>query len=91
MESKRLRVSRRRGVVIVPVTICLVTLFLCAALAVDVGYICALTTEQQNKRHDQLEDFSHYRISTRFTLTSQTLGPFVPVTSYPNCHMVMLV
>lgn len=39
---------KRRGVVIALTAICLITLLLCAALAVDVGYICALTTEQQN-------------------------------------------
>lgn len=39
---------KRRGVVIALTSICLITLLLCAALAIDVGYICALTTEQQN-------------------------------------------
>lgn len=40
--------TRRRGAVVVFVTVSLVTLFIFAALAVDVGYICALTAEQQN-------------------------------------------
>ena len=39
---------KRRGVVIALTAICLITLLLCAALAIDVGYICALTAEQQN-------------------------------------------
>lgn len=39
---------RRRGVVAVFVTISLVTLLMFASLAIDVGYICALTAEQQN-------------------------------------------
>lgn len=39
---------RRRGAVIVLTAISIVTLLLCASLAVDVGYICALTAEQQN-------------------------------------------
>ena len=40
--------ARRRGAVVVLVAISMVTLLLCATLAVDVGYICALTVEQQN-------------------------------------------
>lgn len=40
--------SRRRGAVAVLVAASLVTLFIFASLAVDVGYICALTAEQQN-------------------------------------------
>lgn len=40
--------SKRRGVVIPFTAVSIVTLLLFAALAVDVGYICALTTEQQN-------------------------------------------
>ena len=39
---------RRRGAVVVFVAISLVTLLLCASLAIDVGYICALTAEAQN-------------------------------------------
>ncbi len=39
---------RRRGAVAVFAAISLVTLLLCASLAVDVGYICALTAEAQN-------------------------------------------
>ncbi|MCH7596580.1 MAG: hypothetical protein IID35_08475, partial [Planctomycetes bacterium] len=39
---------RRRGAVVAFVAISLVTLLLCASLAVDVGYICALTAEAQN-------------------------------------------
>jgi hypothetical protein len=39
---------RRRGVTVVFVTISLFTLFACASLAIDVGYICALTAEAQN-------------------------------------------
>lgn len=44
----RLRSTRRRGAVAVMVAACMVTLLLAASLAVDVGYICALTAEQQN-------------------------------------------
>lgn len=40
--------KERRGVVIVLAAASLVTLLVFAALAVDVGYICALTVEQQN-------------------------------------------
>lgn len=40
--------SRRRGATVVLTAISLVTLLLCASLAVDVGYICALTAEAQN-------------------------------------------
>ncbi len=40
--------SRRRGVVAVLAAVCLVVLLICGSLAVDVGYICALTAEQQN-------------------------------------------
>ena len=40
--------DRRRASVIALTGVCLFTLLLCAALAVDVGYICALTCEQQN-------------------------------------------
>ena len=40
--------NRRRGAVVVLVAVSLITLFIFAALAVDVGYICALTAEQQN-------------------------------------------
>jgi len=39
---------RRRGAVVVLTAISIVTLLICASLAVDVGYICALTAEQQN-------------------------------------------
>lgn len=39
---------RRRGVVVVLTAISIVTLLICASLAIDVGYICALTAEQQN-------------------------------------------
>ena len=48
---KRLRshsIHRRRGAVLVFVGVTLITLLLCASLAVDVGYICALTAEAQN-------------------------------------------
>jgi hypothetical protein len=40
--------SQRRGAVVVIVAVSMVTLLLFASLAVDVGYICALTAEQQN-------------------------------------------
>lgn len=40
--------AHRRGVALVLVAASLVTLLLFASLAVDVGYICALTAEQQN-------------------------------------------
>lgn len=40
--------ARRRGAVVVLTAVSLVTLLVCAALAIDVGYLCALTTEQQN-------------------------------------------
>lgn len=40
--------TRRRGVVAVLVGITLITLLLFASLAIDVGYICALTAEMQN-------------------------------------------
>ncbi len=40
--------SRRRGVVALLVAVTLVVLLICGSLAVDVGYICALTAEQQN-------------------------------------------
>ena len=40
--------AQRQGLVLVLTTVSLVTLLLFACLAVDVGYICALTTEQQN-------------------------------------------
>lgn len=39
---------RRRATVAVLVAVSLVTLLLCASLAIDVGYICALTGEAQN-------------------------------------------
>ena len=39
---------RRRGAVVVLTAISIVTLLICASLAIDVGYICALTAEQQN-------------------------------------------
>jgi hypothetical protein len=39
---------RRRGAVIVLTAVSIATLLMCATLAIDVGYICALTTEQQN-------------------------------------------
>ncbi len=42
------RSTSRRGAVVVLVAISMVTLLVCASLAIDVGYICALTTEQQN-------------------------------------------
>jgi hypothetical protein len=48
MLINRKETSRRRGVVLVLVAACLLTLLLFACLAVDVGYICALTAEQQN-------------------------------------------
>ena len=48
MLINRTETSRRRGVVIVLVAASLLTLLLFACLAVDVGYICALTAEQQN-------------------------------------------
>lgn len=38
----------RRGTVIVLTAVAMVTLLLCATFAIDVGYICALTAEQQN-------------------------------------------
>ena len=44
----RNRSHQREGAVIVLVVVSLLTLLVCAALAVDVGYICALTAEQQN-------------------------------------------
>jgi hypothetical protein len=40
--------SRRRGAVVVLTVVSIVMLLLCASLAVDVGYICALAAEQQN-------------------------------------------
>lgn len=40
--------ARRRGVIVAFVAVSIVTLLLCASLAVDVGYICALTAEQQD-------------------------------------------
>ncbi len=40
--------QKRRGVVIVFTAVTILTLLLFASLAVDVGYICALTAEQQN-------------------------------------------
>jgi len=40
--------TRRRGAVVVLVAVTLVTLLLCATMAVDVGYICALSAEQQS-------------------------------------------
>lgn len=39
---------QRRGVIAVITAISLVTVLMCASLAVDVGYICLLTTEAQN-------------------------------------------
>ncbi len=48
MIIKRKETPRRRGAVLVLVAASIFTLLLCAALAVDVGYICALTAEQQN-------------------------------------------
>jgi len=48
MIIKRKETSRRRGAVIVMVAASLITLLLVGSLAVDVGYICALTAEQQN-------------------------------------------
>lgn len=46
--TRRNQSNRRRGAVVVLVAVSLVTLLIFAALAVDVGYICALTAEQQN-------------------------------------------
>ncbi len=40
--------SRRRGATVVVVAVSLVTLLICASLAIDVGYMCALAAEQQN-------------------------------------------
>jgi hypothetical protein len=40
--------ARRRGAALVFVAVSIVTLLVMASLAVDVGYICALTAEQQN-------------------------------------------
>lgn len=40
--------KRRRGAVLVFVGVSLIMLLLVASLAIDVGYICALTAEQQN-------------------------------------------
>ncbi|MEK6798749.1 MAG: pilus assembly protein TadG-related protein [Planctomycetota bacterium] len=40
--------TRRRGATIVLTAVSLVTLLICASLAIDVGYICALTAEAQN-------------------------------------------
>lgn len=40
--------SRRQGMVVVVVAVSLVTILLFGSLAVDVGYICALTAEAQN-------------------------------------------
>ncbi len=42
------RSFRHRGVTIVLVMVTLPVLFVCAALAIDVGHICAVATEQQN-------------------------------------------
>ncbi len=46
--GNRNRSRRCRGVAVLLVAVTLVTLLLFASLAVDVGYICALTAEQQN-------------------------------------------
>lgn len=46
--GNRNRSRRCRGVAVLFVAVTLVTLLLFASLAVDVGYICALTAEQQN-------------------------------------------
>ena len=48
MSRKKRYNPKRRGAVVVLVAVALVTLFMCASLAIDVGYICALTAEQQN-------------------------------------------
>ncbi len=40
--------TRRRGVILALIAVSTITLLVCASLAVDVGYICALTAEQQN-------------------------------------------
>lgn len=39
---------RRRGATIVLVLVILPVLFICAALAIDVGHVCAIVVEQQN-------------------------------------------
>jgi hypothetical protein len=46
--DRQYRSRQRRGAVIVLVVVSLATLLICAALAIDVGFICALTAEQQN-------------------------------------------
>lgn len=42
------RARRRRGATVVLTVVMLTTLFVCAALAIDVGQICAVAAEQQN-------------------------------------------
>lgn len=48
LSPKSATTFRRRGTVVVLTAVIMVTLLAFASLAVDVGYICALTTEQQN-------------------------------------------
>lgn len=48
LSPKSATTFRRRGTVVVLTAVVMVTLLCFASLAVDVGYICALTTEQQN-------------------------------------------
>lgn len=48
MRSSRNDRSQRRGVTLVMVTVMLFVLIVFAALSVDVGHLCAVTTEQQN-------------------------------------------
>ncbi len=48
MRTSRKLKSRRRGATLVLVTVLLFVLMGFAALAVDVGHLCAVTTEQQN-------------------------------------------
>jgi hypothetical protein len=64
--------DRRRGAVAVLVAVSLVTLFIFAALAVDVGYICALTAEQQNTADagslaggNLLQEGNHFNVDDR--------------------------
>jgi hypothetical protein len=70
--ARRNQTKPRRGAVVVLVAVSLVTLFIFAALAVDVGYICALTAEQQNTADagslagaNMLQEGKHYNVDER--------------------------
>lgn len=71
----RLRDTRRRGVIAVLVAGSLVTLLLCAALAIDVGHMCLVAAHQQiNADAGALAGASGLQDQDSYTAYDRALG-----------------